>query len=185
MSATDRPEHEHRSAQHEGSGDTLPTARRRAGSSPSTRTSPPPTSRGWATSTRPTRISATRSTRCAAWRRSSASSTRMFEQLADCRFTIVDTVVDERGALLVWDFDVPHPPLPAAGRAAHPRCEPPALRRGGARRPSPRLLGRRRRALRQAAAARPGAAVPQAPPGLTPATAPTGRRPQHRPAPRE
>ena len=28
----------------------------------------------------------------------------MFEQLADCRFRIVDTVVDERGALLIWDF---------------------------------------------------------------------------------
>jgi len=28
----------------------------------------------------------------------------MFEQLADCRFRIVDTVVDEGGALLVWDF---------------------------------------------------------------------------------
>ncbi len=28
----------------------------------------------------------------------------MFEHLADCRFRIVDTVVDERGALLTWDF---------------------------------------------------------------------------------
>jgi steroid Delta-isomerase len=28
----------------------------------------------------------------------------MFQQLADCRFRIVDTVVDEGGALLVWDF---------------------------------------------------------------------------------
>lgn len=28
----------------------------------------------------------------------------MFDDLADCRFTILDTVVDERGAMLVWDF---------------------------------------------------------------------------------
>jgi steroid delta-isomerase len=28
----------------------------------------------------------------------------MFEHLADCRFRIVDTVADERGALLTWDF---------------------------------------------------------------------------------
>jgi steroid delta-isomerase len=28
----------------------------------------------------------------------------MFENLDDCRFRIVDTVVDERGALLTWDF---------------------------------------------------------------------------------
>lgn len=28
----------------------------------------------------------------------------MFEHLADCRFRIVDTVVDDRGALLTWDF---------------------------------------------------------------------------------
>jgi steroid delta-isomerase len=30
---------------------------------------------------------------------------RMFVQLADCRFHIVDTVVDARGAMLVWDFE--------------------------------------------------------------------------------
>ena len=28
----------------------------------------------------------------------------MFDDLADCRFTILDTIVDERGAVLVWDF---------------------------------------------------------------------------------
>ena len=28
----------------------------------------------------------------------------MFEHLAECRFRIVDTVVDERGALLTWNF---------------------------------------------------------------------------------
>jgi steroid delta-isomerase len=30
---------------------------------------------------------------------------RMFVHLADCRFHIVDTVVDARGAMLVWDFE--------------------------------------------------------------------------------
>ena len=55
----------------------------------------------------------------------------MFEQLADCRFRIVDTVVDERGATAHLGLHVPHPPLPAAGRAVHPRREPPALRRDG------------------------------------------------------
>ena len=28
----------------------------------------------------------------------------MFEHLADCRFRILDTVIDERGTLLTWDF---------------------------------------------------------------------------------
>jgi steroid delta-isomerase len=28
----------------------------------------------------------------------------MFEHLAECRFRILDTVVDERGGLLIWDF---------------------------------------------------------------------------------
>jgi steroid delta-isomerase len=34
---------------------------------------------------------------------------RMFVQLADCRFHIVDTVVDARGAMLVWDFEFRRP----------------------------------------------------------------------------
>ena len=90
----------------------------------------------------------------------------MFEQLADCRFRIVDTVVDEGGALLIWDFTFRIRRFrPQVEQCIH-GAQPPALRRDGSRRPPPRLLGRRRRALCQAAAARPGAAVPQAPPGL-------------------
>jgi steroid delta-isomerase len=30
---------------------------------------------------------------------------RMFEQLADCRFRVIDQVVDTHGAMLVWDFE--------------------------------------------------------------------------------
>lgn len=32
---------------------------------------------------------------------------RMFEQLDDCRFVIVDTVASKKGALLIWDFAFP------------------------------------------------------------------------------
>ncbi len=75
----------------------------------------------------------------------------MFEQLADCRFKVLETVVDHRGALLTWDMTFRMRRYrPDRVQTIHGATHLKFDRR--ADRLSPGLLGRGGGALREAAA---------------------------------
>jgi hypothetical protein len=104
----------------------------------------------WASSTPPTRASRTRSTRCRAWPRSA----HLRAHVRDARRPALRgarRIVQGDQCFLTWDFRFR---MRASPRPSRP-CAAPRTCASGVRRPhrrAPRLLGRRRGAVREAAA---------------------------------
>lgn len=79
---------------------------------------------------------------------------RMFEQLGDRRFRILEALADQRGVLLIWEMTFRCRRFLPGHRADHPRRVASEVRRRRTHRLLPRLLVCGRRALREAAAHR-------------------------------